>query len=89
MKKSWIETALTVLAMVTLATSGIAQSSPASSGDAKYREAIERAIKEGKREFSAHTEGRVQIIVQAASNAGFKVSTQKLAQGMRVVLIRP
>jgi hypothetical protein len=80
---------LVLLAVIGVAITRRPPSAPLSAADVKYREVIERSIREGKREFSAPTAVRVQIIVQAAKQAGFKFTTEPNGEGARVYLSRP
>ena len=80
--------------IVLLALGGVAlfrwrQPAPLNAADVKYREVIQQCIRDGKREFSAPTPQRVQIIIEAAKEAGFRVSTEKLDEGARVRLSTP
>jgi hypothetical protein len=84
-----IGVSLAVVAMIVLALRYGQRAEPLGAADQKYREVIVRAIREGKREFSAPTQVRVQIIVQAAEEAGWKTSTEQLGEGARVYLSRP
>ena len=85
---------LLAAAIVLLALGGLAlfrqrPATPLSASDQKYREVIQQCIRDGKREFSAPTPERVQIVIQAAKDAGFRVTTEKLAEGARVHLSPP
>jgi hypothetical protein len=85
-KVVFLSVTLVLLAMIGVAIFRQAPSTPLSAADVKYREVIERSIRDGKREFSAPSAVRVQIIVQAGKQAGFKVSTEKTGEGARVYL---
>ncbi len=62
---------------------------PLSAADQKYRAVIQQCIRDGKREFSAPTPERAQIVIQAAKEAGFRVTTETFAEGTRLRLSAP